>query len=186
MNIQIIDNDIVRFDNAFSSEECDMLISAYPNLEKVPGFIYHYEGSGETETAVTGEDLTQRNVGVATIRKQPEWKWLHEKMGMIFIEANKILKEDIIRITEPIKILRYAKGEHFRKWHQDIGRKVTGEPYWRRLTMSVELCEPQEFVGGNLQFLPDAGTNLKPIPKGTATIFKAGRTHRSSTSCTGY
>jgi len=60
-------------------------------------------------------------------------------------------------------------------WHNDFGPKVAST---RKLSFSVLLSDPSEFVGGQLEFLPSYGEGT--VTKGDIIVFPSFLTHRVS------
>ena len=69
----------------------------------------------------------------------------------------------------------YSEGEHY-NWHVDTIRK---EDSIRKLSFSLQLSDPEDYSGGELQFI-DEGDKLFFAPKdrGTIIIFDSRIKHR--------
>lgn len=74
-----------------------------------------------------------------------------------------------------IQYTSYSKGQHY-KWHTDtINKKLSV----RKLSFSVQLSDPEEYTGGQLEFLTDTDSRfLAPKNKGTIIIFDSRVKHR--------
>jgi PKHD-type hydroxylase len=84
---------------------------------------------------------------------------------------------DLTDFGESAQIARYgaAREGHF-GWHSDIGAGVWAAR--RKLTIVVQLSEPQDYDGGALEIWPDAGVQTAPRARGLATIFPSFQLHR--------
>ena len=70
-------------------------------------------------------------------------------------------------------IMRYTKGGHY-DWHIDAGNSV---PH-RKLSFTIQLSDPEDYVGGDMEFI---GTNVHKEAlrqKGTCIIFPSFLPHR--------
>ena len=96
-------------------------------------------------------------------------------------------------IVEEVHFVEYRKGHQF-KWHCDdcVGRHLQySEPstdsirprsqeYIRKLSFTLQLSDPDQYSGGQLQFLNDKTNSLFSVPqqRGLLTIFDSRTRHR--------
>lgn len=94
-------------------------------------------------------------------------------------DANRSFGFAIDDLAESAQVARYdaARQGHF-DWHSDIGR--TGLAARRKLTMVVQLSDPDSYAGGALELWPDAGRHEAPRLRGSATLFPSFVLHRVS------
>lgn len=86
---------------------------------------------------------------------------------------NKFFKFDISGFQGNIRYIRYkAPDSHF-SWHIDRGE---GIPI-RKLSFSVQLSNPVDYQGGELQIM-DGAINTMPANKGSLIIFPSYVMHR--------
>jgi len=71
----------------------------------------------------------------------------------------------------------YDEGEHY-NWHVDTIDEVQSGLI-RKLSFTIQLSSPEEYSGGELQFLDDGNhTFFAPKEKGTIIIFDSRMRHR--------
>ena len=71
----------------------------------------------------------------------------------------------------------YSEGEHY-KWHvDDYG--VADDNLCRKLSFSLQLSDPEDYSGGELEFLTDSDHKVfAPKTKGSMIIFDSRLKHR--------
>ena len=81
---------------------------------------------------------------------------------------------DLWAMTEGLQIAEYRLGNFF-EWHKDHGK---GAQSTRKLSITIQLSDPSEYDGGEMQFM--AGPEVRSAPKtlGTAIVFPAFVMHR--------
>lgn len=100
--------------------------------------------------------------------------------------------------AETIQFTRYSEGQYY-GWHNDSGLPVHYKPVSngnrseglvqdylnekvelvRKLSVVVQLSNPEDYEGGNLQLMSDSGkTYFAPRKKGTIIIFDSRAQHR--------
>lgn len=124
----------------------------------------------------TESDREYREASLCSLPVDDDNQWLYDKAGRITTQCNRAKYHfDLTGIFEPIAISRYGAGGHF-DWHKDHG---SGEISVRKLTLVVQLSHPDEYAGGDLEFLGDE-KNSEPEMRnyGTAVIFPSFVYHR--------
>ena len=89
----------------------------------------------------------------------------------------KSFKFDIQECDNELKLIKY-KNTNFYTWHTDMN---SGSSSLRKLTAIVQLTDPSEYEGGELQFaLQDHDMNWYEVPKekGSITFFPTFLSHR--------
>ena len=72
---------------------------------------------------------------------------------------------------ESLQYTRYSQGE-FYGWHNDAGLV-------RKLSFSLQLSGPDDYEGGNVQFIDEAGKSyFAPRKRGTIVLFDSRTQHR--------
>jgi PKHD-type hydroxylase len=99
--------------------------------------------------------------------------WLFHRLGILFTEINKAYGFDMVGFVDALQYTEYGPDQHF-AWHVDIGRDQTS---LRKLSMTIQLSSPDEYEGGELDFV-----GLAPMPQsrlqGSATFFPSFLGHR--------
>lgn len=131
------------------------------------------------------QDISEiRQSKIKWIPNTEEWKWVYERMMTIVLEANKSLWHFDIFNCEPIQYTEYHDylSGHY-DWHHDLG---SGFASHRKISISVQLSDPQTYNGGELQIKLN-GDKVTSIPKklGDATIFPSYLLHRVNPVTTG-
>ena len=97
-----------------------------------------------------------------------------EQAALAFNE--RIYQFDITCFSEPFQCTVYHgnEGGHY-DWHVDRGR---GLPEERQLTFSVQLSEPSDYEGGELQIRAANKISVAPNTFGTVIVFPSYNLHR--------
>ena len=108
-----------------------------------------------------------------------DWNWLLNKISTIVNMINdKIYHFDIETNDGELKMIEYEKGGHY-TWHADFNPGICS---LRKLVAIVQLTDPSEYDGGDVQFgFEDKETGewfkMNKL-KGSLTIFPAFLSHR--------
>lgn len=104
--------------------------------------------------------------------------WVMERMIGLVARANREgFGFDLTEFGESAQVARYgAEREGHFDWHSDIGTGTWAAK--RKLTVVVQLSEPEDYAGGALQLQPDSNIAEAPRLRGTATIFPSFVLHR--------
>tara|TARA_R110002049_G_scaffold254858_1_gene430345 strand:- start:160 stop:747 length:588 start_codon:yes stop_codon:yes gene_type:complete len=83
-----------------------------------------------------------------------------------------------MQITEVAQFTEYPKGG-FYDWHMDAEVNCQFEPPVRKISMTILLSDPSEFVGGDLEFMTE-GNKPPQLIQGQAIFFCSMLRHRVS------
>jgi len=168
--IEILEKDIKSFDleakeSRLHGDEIDKFIrdsknAWIPTSHWIGGFVWHYIQRANREnflyglTAIDGENLQYTQYG--------EGQYYHWH-----IDAG------IDTAYRPQKIVSSSTNIS-----QDLST-IQGE-YVRKLSFSIQLSDPEDYSGGEFQFmsLDNSSTYFAPKPKGTIIIFDSRSLHR--------
>lgn len=150
--------------NAFSVEECQSLINSKFKL---------------TSGMVEGGNLSKRRSQIYWIPKTTEWIGIYESIMKMVGQVNKECFDfDITSLHENIQFTEYHESYqgHY-DWHLDIGWDVPNSN--RKLSVVVQLSDPSEYEGGDLQF-QTGGEDYQVADKkqGACIIFPSYLRHR--------
>ena len=81
-----------------------------------------------------------------------------------------------MRLSEPAQFTEYPKGG-FYDWHMDAEVNCRFEPPVRKISMTILLSDPSEFVGGDLEFMTE-GNKPPQLLQGQAIFFCSLIRHR--------
>jgi len=119
------------------------------------------------------EDL--RESSVMFLEPSPENDWLYRRLTDLVIQCNnQRYWFDLLGFFNELQMARYDEG-HFFEWHMDFGR---GSSSHRKLSITVQLSDPEEYEGGELQFMINQKVVSAPKTKGTVIIFPSFVMHR--------
>lgn len=101
--------------------------------------------------------------------------WIYDKLAVACIQVNtNRYKFDITGFQTALQLANYGPEDFF-EWHMDFG---SGNISNRKLSISVQLSDPEEYEGGDLQFMLNQKVVSAPKTKGTAIIFPSYAMHR--------
>jgi PKHD-type hydroxylase len=102
-------------------------------------------------------------------------EWIYDKLSAACIQANTgRFKFDITGFQTELQLASYGQRNFF-DWHMDFG---TGDLSNRKLSITVQLSDPDEYEGGELQFMINQDIFTATKEKGTAIIFPSFALHR--------
>lgn len=154
------------FENEFSDNELEKIKEQVSNIDFLKATIQN------------SVDESIRNSSIKWIPFDNEFKWIYQKLMKMAEEANSTLWDfDLISAPEMIQYTEYYdhnSGKY--DWHQDIG---DGIPSLRKISITVQLSDPSEYEGGELQ-LWGGGESIITAPKGkgNVVIFPSYMMHR--------
>ena len=155
------------WDNAFTSEQLDWLQQKAKEATQEGQIGGH--GSGEIDTTVRRSELSW-------LHKNPECEWVFERLAYVAASLNAAyFGFELTGFGEGLQLTNYheAKQGNY-TWHQDFGAAGIS----RKLSMVLQLSDPSEYEGGELQIL----TKREPITmqkkRGLITVFPAWTLHQ--------
>ena len=122
-----------------------------------------------------------RNSRIKWVPQNTQWWWLYEKLGNMAMEANNIWDFDLYTMPEQIQYTEYLASKDGKyEWHQDIG---PGSGSIRKVSITVQLSEPNEYEGGDLELFlggPFENPQITKAPRkaGCVFIFRSYMMHR--------
>jgi len=151
--------------NGFSNEEIDEIIRI---------------GEAGTKTLavinVDSVDTSYRSTEVSWIHHTHESDWLYGRIAYIIQNVNsQFYGFDIHGLCESLQFSVYTEDNkgHY-DWHQDIGN--TNSP--RKLSIVIQLTDPSEYEGGDLEILSSREPSVINKQKGLAAVFPSYILHR--------
>jgi PKHD-type hydroxylase len=156
------------FKNGFSREEIDSINEMAEQVApSIAGIASGAEGSALEQT---------RKSIVRWLPQSEEWGWVYERLMEMITEANDALWGfDLYSIPDSIQHTIYpANGGHY-NWHMDIG---PNELSVRKVSLTIQMSEDDEYTGGELQLLKGANPENAPRGKGCVVIFPSYLLHR--------
>lgn len=131
----------VWWENAFTEQELNWLQQKAKTAEQSASV-----GGGLGATV----DLNIRRSQVSWLDNNTNTSWLFEKLGHVVSQLNTdYFRFELTGFGENLQLTNYDQSENgMYGWHQDYGGKVS-----RKLSLSVQLTDPSEYEGGNLQVM---------------------------------
>ncbi len=154
------------FTNGFTDEECDKIIE---QLEKLP-----------KEDALTGsgDDSKKSAYRVSEVSWVPfekEYDWIYNRISELAKVANKEMwNYDIWGYQDSLQYTNYYENGGHYDWHADLGPGMSN----RKLSCVVQLTNPDELEGGDLQMNVGSRIVTPEKAKGNVTFFSSFTLHR--------
>jgi len=100
------------------------------------------------EQGVGGVNPDIRRSQVSWLSNTSDTRWVFEKLGFVASRLNaNNFGFDLTGFGEPLQLTHYSQSENgMYGWHQDYGGSIS-----RKLSLVLQLSDPSEYEGGNLQ-----------------------------------
>ena len=170
-------SNIYVIENTVPSEVCDEFNTVI--LDKV---------KPEEAQVGTSEDMKtikdRRSSTVRWVKQEHQELWLKsfDLLKNFLIPVNRMIFDvDISGGIFDIQHTEYQVNNHYKSWHSDTPFNPDSNASQRKLSISIQLSDPNDYEGGDLEF---ADGNLTDMPreklrgKGTVIIFPSFITHR--------
>jgi PKHD-type hydroxylase len=169
-----------------------------PHSRKIPPFVWWGGAFTELElnwlqekakaaekNAEVGADLNNRSVKVIDTsirRSQIAWMinnhetaWVFERLGDVASRLNAdYFGFDLTGFGEKLQLTNYEQSENgMYGWHQDYGGVVS-----RKLSLSLQLTDPSEYEGGNLQIMSGGEPETAKKQRGLIVAFPSYAVHQ--------
>lgn len=157
-------------DGAFSLEEVARIRALGGTLDLKSGSI------GGTEHV--DQEIRRSRIGWIGLDRQSEW--VFERIGKLVADSNRRLwRFDLGGLAEQLQYSRYEAPAGGYDWHLDIASSSTMPAGARRkLSVVVQLSEPDECFGGELELRPARHVVAPFLEIGSAVLFPAYLLHR--------
>jgi len=125
--------------------------------------------SGEVNGNVRRSELNWLN-------KDPECAWVFERLAHVAASLNaEHFGFELTGFGEPIQLTNYHEARQGTYvWHQDFGASGIS----RKLSMVLQLSDPSEYEGGELQILTSKEPKSMQKKRGLITVFPAWTLHQ--------
>ena len=98
----------------------------------------------------SAEDDNYRVCITSWLEETSETAFIYARLRELVRSVNGLYGLDVAGFGEPLHYICYEPGGHF-GWHTDLG---VGPMSTRKISISVQLSDPAEYVGGDLEFCP--------------------------------
>ena len=156
----------VTWPNAFTDEEVEQLCIVAERRSQQEGVVD--VGIKNDETRISD---------VRWIEQSNDTEWIYERLAYIANNINgKFYKFDVFGFNEHMQYTVYDgdKGGHY-TWHMDMGSS-SNTP--RKMTLVLQLSDPSEYEGGDLEILAKPTIDQVKKEKGLVAAFPSYVLHR--------
>jgi PKHD-type hydroxylase len=159
------------FSNAFTDTELDLIGYLGGKTRK--------EKAGVTDAGIVTD---YRISEVGWIEPSEESKWLYDKIGDFVLQANdEMWNFDLNGYHDHFQYTTYHGGGGHYDWHIDCGPNMAN----RKISVVVQLSDPTEYTGGDLNLNAGNGILEAPKLKNTVILFPSFLLHRVTPVITG-
>lgn len=159
------------FTSAFTETELALLTSLGELTDKEKGSVT--DQGKVTETRISE---------VGWINPEENSMWLYDKITTMVLEANDAMWNfDLLGFHDSLQYTTYYGGGGHYDWHTDVGPGMAN----RKISVVVQLTNPEEYTGGELNLNGGNGIITAPKEKNTVIIFPSFVLHRVTPVLTG-
>lgn len=153
------------FEGAFSAEECEAIKSMFDESQVEKAIVGQNKAHN---TAVRKNDL-------CWLKPDSSNHWIFQKLAGIVQGCNEARWHfNLNGFFEPLQLTRYQVANDHYTWHADSG---PGDFSIRKISCVLQLSNPDEYEGCELEFLGHADENI-PKSVGSLIIFPSYNAHR--------
>lgn len=155
------------WEGAFSEQELNWLQAKAKRAEQ-NAQVGSSDGNGAVDTHI-------RRSQVSWLNTAPDTRWVFEKLADVVSRMNaQHFRFDLTGFGEPLQLTNYDQSENgMYGWHQDYGNGVS-----RKLSMAVQLTDPAEYEGGNLQMMTTSQPQNVRKQRGLIAVFPSYILHQ--------
>ncbi len=165
-NSKTIQTNYYWFENAFLNEE-------YDYINNLKG-LYPFEKAKVVDDTIN-EDHKARKSQIKWLYHDEKSDWLYSKIENMVMEANQVWNFDLYSIRDSIQYTEYYEGGGHYDWHMDIGPYPINN---RKISITIQLSDPDDYVGGDLEIWTGNGLQTCARQKGSALLFPSYMLHR--------
>lgn len=154
------------WEGAFTNEELNILQSKARNAE-----VNAQVGSGAA--GMVNQNI--RRSQVSWVNHSPETSWLFSRLADVVSNLNsQFFKFDLTGFGEALQLTNYDQSEHgMYGWHQDYNAVIS-----RKLSLVLQLSDPSEYEGGNLQLMTTGQPENIKKQRGLIAVFPSYVLHQ--------
>jgi len=158
------------WDNGFNDDEIKKLIKTCEMRNPSKATIGGHEGDSDFSDIRESE--------ARWIPLQNDTTWIYDRFAFIVRQLNgQFFNFDISGFIEDFQYTTYYgdKKGHY-DWHVDMGNKSSTSP--RKLSLVMQLSDPDEYEGGELQLMSSANPTTVEKKKGFIAVFPSYMLHK--------
>jgi PKHD-type hydroxylase len=147
--------------NFLSNEECKKIIKIAKNKSLEQGKIFGKEKIPNVKDV--------RDSNICWLDPSDDLNWLFTKIGQTCLEINKLyFGFDLNGISEPLQFTNYKAPSGKYGKHVDEGTELISI---RKLSISIQLTDPNEYEGGELILYDSEKENIMEKEQGALIVF---------------
>lgn len=156
---------IATVENVFNADELARIATIASEFELI---------SGGVEGPLLHNESVRRS-SVRWLKRTANTYWIYARLMEHILELNdRFWCFDLNLLSDDIQYGEYAESGHY-TWHMDLGG---GNLSTRKLSFSVQLSNPDEYDGGELELKDSTNTVVAPRSPGTLIVFPSFLMHR--------
>lgn len=164
--LQIPFAEFIYFDQLFLPHEIERINALWSDSESVGAVM----SSGGPEYK---QEL--RKSDVHFIHHNEDSRWIYDKLAGVVLQCNaQYFGFDLSGFEESLQLAKYGVDDYF-QWHMDFG---PNEISHRKLSVTVQLTDPDEYEGGDLLFRINDREEKAPRTRGTVVVFPSFIHHK--------
>lgn len=159
----------ITWENAFSDEEIESIKYYCSTLPKQSGIV----GKGDEFS----EDNSIRSSNISWVANNQNSGWIYDRLAYVARSINaKFFNFDLYGFVEDFQYTEYTGDDsgHY-TWHIDMSNNSTAP---RKLSLVLQLTDPSEYQGGDLQTMMSAEEQTVNKQKGLISVFPSWVMHR--------
>ena len=155
------------WNDAFTDEEIEQMKKQLKALVIMPAAINDEDGPAPEQI---------RSSKVSWLSFTPETSWIYDRMAYVAAELNALYYNfDLHGFCEDMQFTIYEETDAHYTWHIDMGDNSKSP---RKLSMVLQLSDPSEYEGGELQVFSKAEPVTINKQKGLIAVFPSYTLHR--------
>jgi PKHD-type hydroxylase len=148
--------------DVLTPDECDSII----DIGKQVGLFHGTTGGSDNDP--------RRNSSVAFIHPSETTGWVFRKLATAVTATNQFFGFDLTHMLEGIQFTEYrAPGQKY-GWHVDAAPGMST----RKLSLTIQLTDPDDYDGGDLQLNPNGDIITLEKVRGRAFVFPSWTLHQ--------
>lgn len=156
----------ISWADAFTNEELDQIVEYAKTLPT------------QAAQVSNGQNITEiRSAQVSWISNNEEAGWIYDRLAFVARQINsKFYNFDLYGFLEDLQFTVYKESteDHY-TWHIDMADQA---PAARKLSLVLQLSDPSEYEGGELQTMSGPNPSVVDRQKGLIAAFPSYMLHR--------
>ena len=155
-------------ENLFSAEECDNIVAFGKQ------YSLNKAGTGNQQHEHKDHDTLIRDSNIVFIEACSEFQWVYERLTSAVLKTNEqFYNFDLFSFGESLQFSEYGVGQ---KYDYHIDKSYRG--VIRKLSISLQLSNPSDYVGGDLQIKIGTDDMQTTRERGSLIVFPSYVLHR--------